>query len=101
VSEFGESAISKQSDYTYNTVFNVLVAGALWEESLYPRARIKRILENDELNQLEVQLRELIVEVKSSVQVQYLINEHIEVCIAPEREKDVSDHWGKKEALRI
>lgn len=96
VSELGESDGWKKSDRTYNTVFNILVAGGLWEESLYPSARIKRILENDELKQLVVQLRELIAEVRSSDQVQYLINEYIEVCLAPEREKDVSDQWGKE-----
>jgi hypothetical protein len=99
VSELGESDISKQSDRTHNTVFDVLVAGALWEEALYPRARIKRILENDELKQLVVQLRELIAEVRRTGRVQYLINDYIEVCLAPKHEKDIPDQWGKERGI--
>lgn len=99
VSALGESDVSKQSGRTYHTVFDVLVTDALWRGRLFPRARTKRILEDDELKALVAQLRELIAEVQSSNDVCYLINDEIEACLAPEHLQHVPDQWGTERGI--
>ena len=94
VSALGKSDISKQSARTYHTVFGVLVDYALHREHIFPRARIRRILEDGELRVLVEQLRKLIEEVKSSGEVRHLVNDEIEVCLAPAHLKDVPDRWA-------
>ena len=99
VSALGESDSSKQVERTYKTVFDVLVAYGLWQQYLFPRARVRRILEDDELKLLVGKLMELLTEVKSSGEVRYLINEEIEVCVAPAHLKDIPDQWATERGI--
>jgi len=99
VSAMGESDPSKQSERTYHTVFNVLVSYALHELYLFPRARIHRILDDDELNELVPKLFELINEVKSSGKVCYLISDEIEACLAPANEQDFPSQWAAERGI--
>lgn len=99
VSALGESDLSKQAGHTYHTVFGVLVDYALHREYLFPRARIHRILDAEELGKLVEQFRDLINEVKSSGKVCYLINDEIEACLAPAHEMDIPDKWGAERGI--
>lgn len=99
VSELGESDISKQCGRTYHTVSRVLVNYALHERHLFPRARVRRPLDDGELKILVGQLRELIAKVEASNRDQYLINDEIEACLAPAHQQDIPEQWGAERGI--
>lgn len=99
VSALGESDISKQCERNYKLAWNILAAQALFSEQLFPRARVRRILEDDELEELAGQLRELVAKVKSSGEVQYLENDMIEACVAPAHQQEIPDRWAEERGI--
>lgn len=101
VSAQSKSDLSKQCSRIYHTVFEILVSYALHREYLFPCARIDRILDDDELKVLEGELWQLIEKVKGSGQVEYLINNKIEACLAPEHQKDVPNQWGDERGIKV
>lgn len=99
VSALGTSDISKQCDRNYRLLWDILAERALFTESLFPRARVRRILDDDELRELAGQLQELVSKVKSSGEVQYLENDMVEACVAPAHQKDVPDQWADERGI--
>lgn len=99
VSALGTSDIARQCKRNHDLVWDILAERALFRESLIPRARVRRILDEDELTELAEQLRELVAKVKSSSEVQYLENDMIEACIAPAHLKDVPDRWADEKGI--
>jgi|SRR5215213_2170119 len=101
VSALGASDISKQCKRNHDLVWDILAERALFRESLFPRARVRRILDDEELTELAGQLRELAAKVKSSNEVQYLENDLIEACLAPAHQKDVPDRWADERGIEV
>jgi hypothetical protein len=99
VSALGTSDIARQCKRNHNLVWDILAERALFRESLFPRARVRRIIDDDELTELAEQLRELVAKVKSSGEVEYLENDMIEACVAPAHQKDVPDRWADERGI--
>jgi hypothetical protein len=99
VSALGMSDISRQCKRNHDVVWDILVERALFSDSLFPRARVRRILDDDELIELAGQLRELVARVKSSNEVQYLENDMIEACVAPLHQQEIPELWAEERGI--
>lgn len=99
VSALGTSDIARQCKRNHGLVWDILAERALFRESLFPRARVRRILSENELTELAEQLRGLVTKVKSSGEVEYLENDMIEACVAPAHQKDVPDRWAEERGI--
>lgn len=95
---FGE--LKERAGRTYHRIFDLLTNGALWRGDLFPRARINRILSDEELKELVAKVQATIDDARSSNEFRVMeIEGTIEMCIAPRHEAERADLWASERGI--
>ncbi len=93
--------LKEQASRTYHRIFNLLTTGALWREDLSPRARINRILDDEELDDLVPCIQELINAARANNEFREFVDtDTIEMCIAPILEEGRADKWAEERGIK-
>lgn len=102
VSALSWGDLSERSSRMYRRVFDLVTTGALWRGDLYACARIYRIIEGKELDELAARIHEVINDARSNNEFRELLEEGtIVMCAAPWREKETADAWAAKYDIEL